>query len=63
MFALQTPTPVDKLPIIAVIGRPNTGKSTIVNKLTISFKVILEIERIEWDLGVSTIFRSWTLEG
>eukprot|EP01036_Dinobryon_divergens_P025560 gene25561-34120_t len=35
---IDTPTPVDKLPIIAVIGRPNTGKSTIVNKLTNSFK-------------------------
>jgi adenylate kinase family enzyme len=29
-----------KLPIIAVIGRPNTGKSTLVNKLTNSHKVI-----------------------
>lgn len=27
-----------KLPIIAVIGRPNTGKSTFVNKLTNSYK-------------------------
>lgn len=27
-----------KLPVIAVVGRPNTGKSTIVNKLTDSFK-------------------------
>lgn len=35
----QVGIPQGKLPIIAVIGRPNTGKSTIVNKLTNSFKV------------------------
>lgn len=33
------PTHEGQLPIIAVIGRPNTGKSTIVNKLTDSYKV------------------------
>lgn len=32
-----------KLPILAIIGRPNTGKSTIVNKLTNSFKVRDEV--------------------
>lgn len=33
------PVPASKLPILAVIGRPNTGKSTLVNKLTNSYKV------------------------
>jgi GTP-binding protein len=32
------PVAAEKLPVIAIIGRPNTGKSTIVNKLTGSFK-------------------------
>lgn len=30
--------PASKLPVIAIIGRPNTGKSTLVNKLTDSYK-------------------------
>lgn len=33
------PTQEGQLPIIAVIGRPNTGKSTIVNKLSSNHKV------------------------
>ena len=36
----EVAVPEGKLPIIAVIGRPNTGKSTIVNKLTNCYKVI-----------------------
>jgi ribosome biogenesis GTPase A len=34
----DSPTPMSKLPTIVVMGRPNTGKSTIVNRLTNSFK-------------------------
>lgn len=32
------PTPPEKLPTLVIIGRPNTGKSTFVNKVTDSYK-------------------------
>lgn len=36
--AITNPTPFTKLPIMVIIGRPNTGKSTLVNKITNSYK-------------------------
>ena len=34
----EEPVKVGKLPVLALLGRPNTGKSTLYNKLTNSYK-------------------------
>jgi ribosome biogenesis GTPase A len=38
LMVVQEEEQAEKLPSIAVIGRPNTGKSTIVNRLTETYK-------------------------
>ena len=38
VIAVETEETAERLPSIAVIGRPNTGKSTIVNRLSDSYK-------------------------